>query len=190
MTSRLHEPDLASFTADERALYQTVTSGPHNPTGPTAIWSRSPRLAQAALDFGDYIRFESVLEPRLRELAILATAVAWNCENEWIAHAPLARKEGLPDDVIDSVRTGQFASSDPEVRAVHAVVVSLHQDRDIPDDVYRVAADLLGDRGIIELISTVGFYTMIAMLLNGTRAPLTRREDAKSTPDAQEGTRS
>ncbi|WP_169979552.1 MULTISPECIES: carboxymuconolactone decarboxylase family protein [unclassified Microbispora] len=186
MTSRLAEPDPRSFTADERAVYDVVTSGPHNPTGPTAIWSRSPRLAQAALDFGNYVRFGSVLEPRLRELAILVTAVEWRCENEWLAHEPLARKAGLSEEAVAGVRDGAFASQDAAERAVHDVAVCLHRDRDIPDDVYERASRVLGDRGMVELISTVGFYTMIAMLLNGTRAPITRRDDKDTRPDPQE----
>jgi 4-carboxymuconolactone decarboxylase len=171
-TSRLSAVDQEAFTSEERELYKSVTAGPHNPTGPTAIWSRSPHLARAALDFGNYIRFHSVLDPRVRELAVLVTAAEWHSENEWRAHERLGVAAGLDRKVIHSIR-GEFSSPDAVERAVHAFVTSLHREGDVPDDVYAAAADLLGDRGVVELVSTVGFYTMIAMLLNSTRAPLT-----------------
>lgn len=180
-TSRLSPVVRAALSPDEQALYDEVTSGRHNPTGPTAIWSRSPRLAKAALDFGDYVRFGSVLEPRLRELAILVTAVEMRCENEWVPHERLAREAGLDDGVIASIRDG-FRSDDPAERAVHDFVRSLHRDHDVADDAYAAVTALIGDRGVVDLISTVGFYTTIAMLLNATRAPITRPHNQQTEP--------
>lgn len=170
---RLPSVDPEAFTPEERELYAEVTSGPHNPTGPTAIWSRSPVLARAALDFGNYIRYTSVLEPRLRELAILTVARETRCPNEQVAHEPLAVAAGLEEGVVVGVRTGNVTDADPVVRNVHDFVTRLVRDVDVPEDLYRRVADVVGDRGVVDLVSTVGFYTMIAMLLSATKAPVT-----------------
>lgn len=173
--SRLSPVDPADFTPADRDLYDQVTSGRFNPNGPTAIWSRNPRLAVAALDFGDYVRWNSTLDPLVRELVVLTTAVAWDCENEWVPHEALAREAGAGDELLEAVRDGApLPSDDPLTLAAVAFARRLHEDRDVDDETYDDLHHLAGDRGIVDIISTIGFYTMIAMLLKGTRAPLTR----------------
>jgi hypothetical protein len=56
-------------------------------------------------DVGEYLRFAAALPGDIRELAILITARAASQPYEWFAHAPIGQREGLPDDVIERVRT-------------------------------------------------------------------------------------
>lgn len=171
--SRLSPVDPGRFAEDERRAYDQVSAVPQNPRGPTAIWLRSPLLAKAAVDFGDFIRFNSTLRADLRELAVLVTARACNAQNAWYAHRSLAEREGLPTDVIEAVaerRRPWLADADAAI--VYDVAAALTETQDIDDQAWARAVERLGERTMIELISTVGFYTMIAMLLNGTRADL------------------
>lgn len=171
--SRLSPVNSAAFSEDELRAYEHVISVRHNPRGPTAIWSRSPVLAEAAVKFGDYIRFSSTLRGDLRELAILVTARACDAQNEWFAHRPLAEREGVPDEVIEQIAQRRRPNfPDAAAAAVFDVAAVLNDSQDIDDETWSRAVDVLGERALVELISTIGFYTMIAMLLKATRAAL------------------
>lgn len=171
--SRLQPIDPSTFNASELATYQQVTAVKQNPRGPTAIWSRSPALAAAAIPLGNYLRFHSSLSDAQRELSILIAARAHSSQNEWHSHRPLAEKAGVPVAAIEAIAqrgTPQF--TDHSLALVCDVATMLAQSHDLDDALYARAVAGLGERGLIELITTVGFYGMLALLLRSTRAQL------------------
>lgn len=171
--SRLSPIDPSAFNATELATYQRVSAVAQNPRGPTAIWSRSPELAAAALPLGNFLRFQSSLSDAQRELTILVSARSHSSQNEWNAHRPLAQKAGVPASAIEDIahrRTPQF--DDPGLTLTYEVATALAQTHDLHDALYARAVAGLGERRLIELITTVGFYGMLALLLQSTRAQL------------------
>ena len=171
--SRLSSVDRNAFTAEELKVYEQVAAVRQNPHGPTAIWSRSPLLAQAALPLGNFLRFHSSVPGPLRELAILVSARHFNSQNEWNSHRPLAEKEGVDPALLDLIAKRQRpVFSDPAQEVVFDVATALAQTHDIDDATYERAQRVLGERVLIELITTVGFYGMLSLLLRSTRAPL------------------
>src|SRR5262252_272809 len=74
--------------------------------GPFVRLIRSPEVMLRAKAMGDYLRFKSVLEPRLNEMVILITAREWTQQYEWNAHYPLALKAGLRREIADAIAQG------------------------------------------------------------------------------------
>ncbi|HXH84355.1 MAG TPA: carboxymuconolactone decarboxylase family protein, partial [Candidatus Tectomicrobia bacterium] len=66
--------------------------------GPFAVLLHSPEVARRVAALGHLLRFEGRLSAVERELAILAVARALDCQFEWAAHAPLARRAGVRED--------------------------------------------------------------------------------------------
>jgi 4-carboxymuconolactone decarboxylase len=69
-------------------------------SGPFVPMLRSPEVMNRARAMGDYLRFNSVLPPRLSEFAILITARKWTQNYEWDAHSQLALQGGLAADIV------------------------------------------------------------------------------------------
>lgn len=135
--------------------------------GPFSVLMHSPELAGRVAHLGTYVRFESGVDGRLRELAVLATAYEWDCAYEWAAHEPIAREAGVGTAAIEVV-TGQRPLSelaDPEGIVVR-YVRELLRDHGVTEATYRVAVDHFGVPGVIELTATVGYYSMLASVLN------------------------
>lgn len=172
--TRLPDPDPATLSPEQKRVYDTIVAGPRGRVrGPLAVWLQRPDLADRAQALGRYCRYDSSLPPRLSELAILVTAKIWGAEFEWFAHAPLARDGGLPEAVIDAIRTGaepSFAADDEAV--VYAVARTLNDTRKLPQDLYDRAVAVLGVGGVVDLIGVLGYYSLVSMTLNAFEVDL------------------
>src|SRR5206468_9194905 len=103
--AKLPDP-LKTLTPEAKAVYDKITAKRGQMRGgPFASLMHHPALAEKVGDLGEYLRFGSTLPGDIRELAILVTARSVNQAYEWFAHAKIGKKEGLPDDVIERVRT-------------------------------------------------------------------------------------
>ena len=97
-------PALARETLNpaQREVYNRIATGARGGVrGPFTALLHSPKLAGLVEQLGVYARFQCEVPERLRELAILVCATHWHADYEWYAHAPLARRQGLSDDVVE-----------------------------------------------------------------------------------------
>lgn len=134
--------------------------------GPFGLWLRRPELAEKAAAFGDYVRDELGIDRKLSELAILAIARHYTAQYEWFAHERHARKFGLADETIEAIRTRKEpALADEKEKAVYALATELLKTQTVSDATYDRALAALGEQDLIDLATTIGFYTMVAMML-------------------------
>jgi integron integrase len=111
--------------------------------------SRKVGLAKRVFN---YVRNESVLPQRVRELAMLTTARAEDCPYIWNAHAPLGRQAGLRDALIDALRDRMPL---PPMAVEEAVVIKLgmefFQTNRISQETFDVGLTQFGPQGLVEL---------------------------------------
>ena len=143
------------------------------PTGPWNVLLRSPELMKRTRGLSDYLRFESVLPGYLRELVILMTARQWGQNYEWNAHYPLAIDEGFSAEMAQAIAEGRRPEAMvEEEEIVYDLVTELQRNHGVSDATYARAVDRFGEQGVVEIVSLVGYYTMISMILNTERTPL------------------
>jgi 4-carboxymuconolactone decarboxylase len=157
----------------QRQVRAAIAQGPRGRlSGPFGVLLRSPELCQRTQLLGEYLRFDSVIPQRLRELAILATAYHWRQSYEWQTHAPIARGLGIGEECIAALAGGR---QPPAPAADEAVVLSfcrqLHAAHAVDDATYAAARGLLGEAGVVELCGICGYYALLAMVLNVARTP-------------------
>ena len=145
--------------------------------GPFNAFVHVPEIGRRLSSLGGYLRFETSIERRLTEVAICTVGAHWRSEFEFWAHAPMAIEHGVDADVIDALRDGrapQFERDDE--RVVHAAAIQLLHDRRVDDITYAAAKRLLGERGMVELVTLIGYYCLISMMLNLFDVPLPEGE--------------
>jgi 4-carboxymuconolactone decarboxylase len=178
------------MTAEQKDLYREILSGPRG-QGPRAVPLASgagglagpfnamlyaPPVGHALQELGAAIRFRSELAPRIREMAILAVAQAWDSAYERASHEPIGREAGLTDEEIEALRDGTdpgFADK-PEQVAYSLVRALTGPDRhtaDLDDEEYDTAVAVLGERALVELSALVGYYATLALQLRIFRVP-------------------
>jgi 4-carboxymuconolactone decarboxylase len=142
-------------------------------TGPFNAFVHAPHVGQHLTSLGAVLRFGTSIDRRLTEVAIITVGARWKAEFEWWAHARMARNHGVPDAVVDAIGRGEdppFAADDE--RAVYAVAWQLTQTGQLSQDAYDAAQQLLGDAGVVELVSLCGYYTLVSFLLNAFAVPV------------------
>lgn len=126
------------------------------PNNVLGLLARHPDLARAFLTFNMHLLTASTLPPRIRELAILRVSWRRHCRYEWAHHVRIARKAGVTDEEIDAVRAGL-----PTPLAV--AVDELEENSRMSDAAYEALAAELDDRQLMDLVFTVGAYSLLAM---------------------------
>jgi len=169
-----------AMTTEQKDFVRNVLSGPRGDiSGSLGVMMASPAFGDLAQRTIAYSRFAgregySVVPPRLTELAIIMGARAWTAHYAWYVHRRAAERAGLPEEVIAAVRDGRRPSSmERDVAAVYDFCVELLTDRRVSDATLRTARSVLGgDRGVVDLVGTLGAYQMVAMLMVVDEFPL------------------
>ncbi len=168
MSSRIPLPDLASLSKEQQQVADEVAAGPRGEVrGPVRVWLYSPELAARAQKLGEFLRWNTVLEPRISELVVLVTARHYDCDYIWFNHAPLALKHGLSPVAIDCIknrREATFAATDEA--AAFAFTSEMLSNHAVSDATLGRARACFGDRGTIELTTIIGHYHSGAMALS------------------------
>ncbi|HKC58256.1 MAG TPA: hypothetical protein VKC35_19120 [Vicinamibacterales bacterium] len=162
--------------ADEILKVSSVGLG-----GPYNAMLRSPELGKRMFAVLDYLRFNTSVPRRLNEFAILIQARLWTSQVEWLAHYPLALKEGLSEATAADLKAGRRpASMKPDEAAVYDLCMEISKTHAVSDATYRRAAQVLTEQQLVDLLTLSGTYTTLAMMMNaveqgvpaGTTPPL------------------
>src|SRR5260370_32142447 len=116
----------------QRPAFDEIVASRGSIRGPFGILLHSPELARRAAAVGGYLRYESSIEPRLRETAVMATAGLNECEYEWAAHEPIARSAGVLEGVIEAIRARRPGDLAPEDRDIYDLAVGFIQNQRVP----------------------------------------------------------
>lgn len=170
---RLPLMTMSDMTPAQRAAAQALIDGPRKSVfGPFVPLLRSPVLMERVGKLGEYLRFESVLDARIRELATCVAARHVSNQFEWLMHAPLARKAGVDASVLDDITAGRHPRClQGDEAAAFDVATELLLRNGVSDASFDAAITLFGEQGVVELVTLVGYFTMVSWVMNAARTP-------------------
>ena len=175
------------MTSEQKDLYREILGGPRG-QGPRAVPLASgagglagpfnamlyaPPVGHALQELGAAIRFRTELAPRIREMAILVVAQAWDSAYERASHEPIGRQAGLTEEEIQALRAGADPGfADKHEQAAYSVMRAFTgPDPDLGDEEYEAAAAVLGERALVELSTLAGYYATLALQMRIFRVP-------------------
>ncbi|HLK79500.1 MAG TPA: carboxymuconolactone decarboxylase family protein [Streptosporangiaceae bacterium] len=182
---RIPKLEPAALDDDQRSLYDAIAGGrrargpqPFRLTdaqgrleGPFNAFLLQPRLGSALQALGSAVRYDTGLDDRCREIAILVVAAHWHSDFEWYAHEAVARSAGLTAPDLAAIRTGNYAELAGPEAVVARTAAALVARGDLDDAEYREAVGHLGTPGLFELLTLVGYYAALALQLRVFRVP-------------------
>jgi 4-carboxymuconolactone decarboxylase len=169
----------SSLDDEQRSLYDAIAGGrrAQGPQlfrlvddegrleGPFNAFLLQPRLGSALQALGSSVRYDTGLDDRCREIAILVVAAHWQSGFEWYAHEAVARSAGLGDAELAAVHDGRHAALAGHEAVVARTVAALVTQGDLDEAEYVDAVDHVGTAGLFELLTLVGYYATLALQL-------------------------
>lgn len=180
--SRLDPIRPEAMSDAQRALYDALLSGKRGSgltspdgslIGPFNVMMLNPHLGNRVQSLGEALRFEISLPRQAIEVATLVVGAHWRSQFEWWAHDRLAKQAGVSEAVIDAIKRGDQPNFDDDNEAVaFDVATELYRTQRLSAETYSRAVNHFGEAGVFELVSLVGYYTLVSLVLNGFDVPL------------------
>jgi 4-carboxymuconolactone decarboxylase len=152
---------------ENQKVYDAIAQSRGVVGGPWRALLHSPEIAHRTMHLGSYVRFESSLEKKLIEMTALVAARELDCKHEWAAHVNHGQKAGIPLATIRAVHQRQgvehFSTEDAQI--VSFVREMLHSHR-VSEPTFQAIYGRFGEKGMVELTATIGYYAMLACTLN------------------------
>ena len=165
----------ATLTGSDRAIYEDILARRKakgvDHLGPYIPLLNHPHLAGLIEQLGYYYKYEATLPRDIYQFVVLATAKRTGVAFEWADHIAAAKSAGLPQAVIDAVAAGGVdvpAPFDIVARTMDCAFAY----RSIPSTLQDQVVQRFGVKGLIEIVTLCGFYTLIGMVNAGFDVPL------------------
>jgi 4-carboxymuconolactone decarboxylase len=172
------------MTAAQQKVAAEIAAGPRGKVeGPYWPIIRSPGLTEVLQEVGAYYRYRCPLDRKINEMAALMAARSWSQQFEWDVHILQALDAGLKKDIALAIAEGRRPAGMAEDEAIlHDFVTELLASKGVSDETYVRSVAKFGEPGIIDIVGIVGYYTMLAMIMNVARTPLLEGRPFPLTP--------
>ena len=155
------------LAAEDQKVYDAIAQSRGVVGGPWRALLHSPEMAQRTMHLGSYVRFESTLDHKLVEFAALVSARELDCKHEWAAHVNHAQKAGISMETIRAVHQKKsvenFSTEDAQIVSFVREMIQTHR---VSEPTFQAIFNRFGEKGMVELTATIGYYAMLACTLN------------------------
>ena len=178
--ARLPNLERDQLKAEDQQYYDQIADSRGSVRGPYGVLLHSPNLAARVAHTGTYVRFESDMSNALKEVVICATAREIKSQYEYVAHARLARAEGVSDATLDSIANGTApAGLSGDEEALVKYTQELLRNHKISDATYEAVLDRWGVRGAVDVTGLIGHYLLVGQFLAAFEVDVDPAETAK-----------
>jgi 4-carboxymuconolactone decarboxylase len=172
---RFKELTPETMTPEQRKAADAIQAGPRGSglRGPFNALLRSPELCDLVQRVGAYVRYSSSIPARLNEMAIIMAGRKWTAQYEFYAHRRLAIDAGLKPAICDAIAAGTRPQGMQDDEAeVYDFCSGLLSTGQVSDADFGRIKNRFGERGAIDLIGAIGYYSLVSMVLNVDGVPL------------------
>ena len=130
--------------------------------------AHSPNGLRSFSALGKFVRHQSRLDPRLRELAILQVGYLTRSPYEYSHHIKIGRDFGVTDDDVRALideTAGRKTVLDPLTKAVLRAAREMTTDMAVADDTFEALRKGLDNECLTDLVVTIAFYNGVVRLL-------------------------
>jgi 4-carboxymuconolactone decarboxylase len=158
--------------AEHHAVVDAVQKVFGNVRGPFSMLLHSPKLAERVLGLVKFFRDESVVEGRLRSLAILTAVREREAAYVWAAQVGAARRAGVREETIDLIRAkGDPATLPAEEAEIVAYTRQLVRTNRVDQAAFDVLAKRYGAQWLLELTAAANYFAMLSGVVNAFEVP-------------------
>lgn len=152
-----------------QAVFDRITESRGSLLRPFELLLHSPAMAEKVAELGHVVRFGSHLADADRELVTLATGRIYRCDYVWESHLEAARAAGVESRTISALEQDGRGLTGREALFV-SFVNELCAQSAVSEDTFGAVHDLLGTSAVVDMMLTVGYYTMLSYAMGACAA--------------------
>lgn len=153
---------------EARGVFDQIMESRGEVSRPFQVLLHAPAAARKIAELGHIVRSESRLSPADRELVTVATGRAHGCAFVWESHRDAARAAGIDPDRIAAQDDGRDLPD--RHRRLVSFVNELCSGGSVSQETFDAAVEIVGTTGVVELVATVGYYTMLGYVMSALEA--------------------
>ena len=162
----------AEMPAGQQYVFDQVMDVFGRIRGPFSMLLHSPKLTERLLPMVPFGREGTVIDPKLRLIAILTAVREREAEYVWAAQVDVARRVGLPEPVIDLLRAkGDPADLPPAERDIVLYARQLMRTNRVEPSVFDALRNEHGVQWLVELTALMNFYVALCGVVNAFEVP-------------------
>src|ERR1041384_6474228 len=140
--------------------------------GPFSMLLHSPKLAEKMRGLVKFNRDESIVEPQLRSVGILASVREREAAYVWAGQVGAARRAGVPEATIDLLRAkGDPAKLPPDERNIVTYVRQLVRSNRVDQPVFDALKNRHGEQWLVELTVIAHYFGVLSGVVNAFEVP-------------------
>ena len=157
----------ADVPAEHHAVVDAVVKVFGGVRGPFSMLLHSPKLAERVLGLVTFFRDESIVEPKLRSVAILTAVREREAAYVWAAQVGAARRSGLREEVIDLIRAkGDPGKLPAEERDLVTYTRQLIRTNRVDQAVFHALQKRHGVQWLVELTAAANYFALLSGIVN------------------------
>src|SRR2546426_6683829 len=160
-------PEKSDFPAESHAVVDQVVKVFGGVRGPFSMLLHSPKLAERILPLVTFFRDDSVVDAKLRSVAILTAVREREAAYVWSAQVAAARRNGVGDEVIDLIRAkGDPAKLPAEEREIVTYTRQLIRTNRIDQAVFDALRKRHNEQWLVELTAAANYFAFLSGVVN------------------------
>ena len=171
--ARVQQIETKNASPEIRQIFERIENSGNKVLNIFKVVGNSPKIGRDFLRLGTAILRKGILNPALRELAILRVGNLAQANYEWTQHVPMGLEAGLSQDQIDDISKWKDSShfNDTEL-AVLRYTDEIADNIRVTEDTFSQLKKVFNDQEIVELTIAIGYYGMVSRLLEALQVEL------------------
>ena len=157
----------SDIPAEHHAVVDQVVKIFGGVRGPFSMLLHSPKLAERVLPLVSFFRDDSVVDARLRSVAILAAVREREAAYVWAAQVGAARRNGVSDEIIDLLRAkGDAGRLPPEERDIVNYTRQLMRTNRVDQAAFDALRKRHDEKWMVELTAAANYFALLSGVVN------------------------
>ena len=148
------------------AAFDSIVASRGAVQGPFLMFMHSPEVAERVAHLGAYVRFEGLLDMKVRVLAAMTVAREFHAMYVWGAQTGGARRLGVPESTITAIREDHSRGIPPQDADIVEFTRQLLRKHRVEDGLFQRLHARFGNDQMIQLTTAIGYYTLLGMTVN------------------------
>ena len=157
----------SELSGEDRQIAEKIVDTRTSLDGPFSVWMHAPEWAERVAHLGTLVRWEGTLELRTRTLAALVVGRHFQAQYVWGIQGVIGAERDISRATINAIRDNQSDGIPPEDLLIIDFTRQLLQKNRVDEPLAQAVLNRLGKNQYVQLTTCIGYYSMLAMTVNG-----------------------